>query len=89
MIGSISSPRMEKERVRELYSRMQLLGIAEFETYRQRADGTFAWINVLLIAVYDHKMRFVGHRSPGARFDAQARLPEGCLKELEAVSLAR
>ncbi len=54
-------PKEERERVREAYSQMLLLGRTELETYGQRADGTFAWINVLLVAVHDHKMRFVGH----------------------------
>jgi PAS domain S-box-containing protein len=54
-------PKEERERVREAYNQMLLLGRTEIETYGQRADGTFAWISVLLVAVHDHKMRFVGH----------------------------
>jgi PAS domain S-box-containing protein len=54
-------PKQERERARESYSRMLLLGVTEFEAYGQRADGTFAWLKVQLVAVHDHKMRFVGH----------------------------
>jgi PAS domain S-box-containing protein len=54
-------PKQERERVEEFYSRMLLSGITQFDTYGQRADGTYAWLNVLLVAVHDHKMRFVGH----------------------------
>jgi hypothetical protein len=45
----------------EAYSQMLLLGRTEFDTYGERADGTYAWLNVLLVAVHDSKMRFVGH----------------------------
>lgn len=54
-------PKDERERVRQAYSQMLLSGRTEFDTYGQRADGTYAWLNVLLVAVHDHKMRFVGH----------------------------
>jgi PAS domain S-box-containing protein len=54
-------PIQERERVREAYSRMLLVGMTEFDAYGQRADGTNAWLSVLLVAVHDHKMRFVGH----------------------------
>jgi PAS domain S-box-containing protein len=54
-------PKMEQERVKEAYSQMLLSGKTQFDTYGQRADGTYAWLKVLLVAVHDHKMRFVGH----------------------------
>lgn len=54
-------PKEESERVGAAYSQMLLSGRTEFDTYGQRADGTFAWLSVLLVAVHDHKMRFVGH----------------------------
>jgi PAS domain S-box-containing protein len=54
-------PPQERERVRESYSRMLLLGRTEFSAFGQRTDGTSAWLSVLLVAVHDHKMRFVGH----------------------------
>jgi len=54
-------PKQERARVREYYSKMLLVGMTDFETYGQRTDGTYAWLKVLLVAVHDHKMRFVGH----------------------------
>jgi PAS domain S-box-containing protein len=54
-------PKQEREHVREAYSQMLLLGRTEFDTYGERADGTYAWLNVLLVAVHDSKTRFVGH----------------------------
>lgn len=54
-------PKAEQERVKEAYSQMLLSGKTQFDTYGQRADGSYAWLNVLLVAVHDHKMRFVGH----------------------------
>lgn len=54
-------PKEERERVRQAYSQMLLLGRTEFDISGQRADGTYAWLSVLLVAVHDHKMRFVGH----------------------------
>jgi hypothetical protein len=55
-------PQREHDRVKEAYSKMLLSGKTQFDTYGQRADGTYAWLNVLLVvAVRDHKMRFVGH----------------------------
>jgi PAS domain S-box-containing protein len=54
-------PAQEHERIRESYSAMLLGGKTEFDAYGQRADGTYAWLNVLLIAVHDHSLRFVGH----------------------------
>lgn len=51
----------ERERIREAYSQMLLSGKTQFGTYGLRADGTFAWLNVLLVAVRDRKMKFVGH----------------------------
>jgi PAS domain S-box-containing protein len=54
-------PEQERERARDSYRRMLLLGMNEFAAHGERTDGTLAWLNVLLIAVHDHKMRFVGH----------------------------
>lgn len=54
-------PEEERERLREAYSQMLLLGMATLQAYGRRADGTYAWLDVLLVAVHDHKMRFVGH----------------------------
>jgi|SRR5579863_9778339 len=54
-------PAHERARVRESYSQMLLLGIASLDTDTERADGSKAVQNVVLVAVHDHKTRFVGH----------------------------
>jgi PAS domain S-box-containing protein len=90
-------PKQERERILEAYSRMLLLGRTEFNTYGLRADGTCAWLNVLLVAVHDHKMRFVGHHclvldSTHTRLlEERLEVTEDRLKELEreAVSYAQ
>jgi PAS domain S-box-containing protein len=83
-------PKQERERARESYSRMLLLGKTEFDSYGQRADGTYAWLNVLLVAVHDHKMRFVGHHCL-ILDSTHTRILEDRVKELErdAFSLVR
>jgi PAS domain S-box-containing protein len=51
----------DRERVRKAFSQMLLMGKVQLQTRGVRADGTFAWFEVLLVAIHDHKMRFVGH----------------------------
>jgi PAS domain S-box-containing protein len=53
----------EKEslRLHDAYSQMLLLGKTDFEAYGKRMDGKYAGLDVRLVAVHDHKMRFVGH----------------------------
>jgi PAS domain S-box-containing protein len=51
----------ERDRVREAYSQMLLAGKTAFQARGLRADGRFAQFDILLVAVHDHKMRFVGH----------------------------
>ncbi len=51
----------ERDRVQEAFSQMLLLGKASFEAHGLRANSTLCWFEVLLVAVHDHKMRFVGH----------------------------
>jgi PAS domain S-box-containing protein len=51
----------ELERLKEAYSQMLLLGKTNVQAFGKRADGTFAGLEVRLVAVHDHKMRFVGH----------------------------
>ena len=88
-------PQQEHERVRETYSRMLLAGMAKLETYGQRADGTYAGLNVLLVAVHDHKMRFVGHHclaldSTHTRLlEDRIQVMETRLKERESLSFSR
>jgi hypothetical protein len=40
---------------------MLLAGKTAFQARGLRADGRFAQFDILLVAVHDHKMRFVGH----------------------------
>jgi PAS domain S-box-containing protein len=90
-------PKQEHGRVREAYSRMLLLGLTEFDSFGQRAEGSFAWLSVLLVAVHDHKMRFVGHHclvldSTHTRIlEERIKTMEERLKELESgtVSLTK
>ena len=51
----------EYERLKEAYSQTLLLGKTNLQAFGKRADGTFAGLQVRLVAVHDHKMRFVGH----------------------------
>ena len=75
-------PKLEQERVKEAYSQMLLSGKTQFDTYGQRADGTYAWLNVLLVAVHDHRMRFVGHHCL-VLDSTHAKILEDRVKELE------
>jgi PAS domain-containing protein len=50
----------ERGRVEEAYSQMLLMGKATLDTATLGRHGE-AQCNVLLVAVHDHKMRFVGH----------------------------
>ena len=54
-------PQKERAKVREAYSQALLLGIATIDAHVERNDGSLAWLNLMLVAVHDHKMRFVGH----------------------------
>jgi PAS domain S-box-containing protein len=51
----------DRDRVREAFSQMLLAGKIAFEARGSRADGHDARFEGLLVAVHDHKMRFVGH----------------------------
>jgi PAS domain S-box-containing protein len=54
-------PQRDRGRVREAYSQALLLGIASLDAHMERTDGSMAWVNVMMVAVHDHRMRFVGH----------------------------
>jgi PAS domain S-box-containing protein len=54
-------PPEEHNRLQTEYSEMLLKGIANFDAPGVRSDGSKAWLNVRLVAVHDHNMRFVGH----------------------------
>jgi PAS domain-containing protein len=51
----------EHARVRDSCSQMMLVGMIVFETAGERADSKTVWLDVRLVAVHDHHMRFVGH----------------------------
>jgi PAS domain S-box-containing protein len=51
----------ERDRVLEMYTQALLLGKASLDTRAERPDGSHVLLNVVLVAVHDHKMRFVGH----------------------------
>jgi PAS domain S-box-containing protein len=54
-------PQRERAKVRELHSQLMLLGIAATDTCVERANGSLAWLKMMLVAVHDSKTRFVGH----------------------------
>jgi PAS domain S-box-containing protein len=51
----------DRERAQDAFTQMLLRGKATFEAHGLRAHGGLSWFDVLLVAVHDHKMRFVGH----------------------------
>ncbi len=51
----------EHGRLRDCYSQMMLMGMIAFEASGERADGKTICLDVRLVAVHDHHMRFVGH----------------------------
>ena len=51
----------ERRKLEEAYSQMLLLGKAPLEANGRRADGPSSGLEVLMVAIHDHKMRFVGH----------------------------
>jgi len=40
---------------------MLLLGKATLQIHGRRMDGSYAGLELLMVAIHDHKMRFVGH----------------------------
>jgi PAS domain S-box-containing protein len=51
----------DRARIQEAYSQMLLLGRATLEAHGRRLDGGHSNLEVLMVAIHDHKMRFVGH----------------------------
>ncbi len=51
----------DQARVKESYSQMLLLGKATLDVQGRRRDGTYSELELLMVAVHNHKMRFVGH----------------------------
>jgi PAS domain S-box-containing protein len=56
----IFAPR-DRSKAEEAYSQMLLLGKANVEVHGRRLDGSYAALEVLMVAIHDHKMRFIGH----------------------------
>jgi len=56
----IFAPR-DRSKMEEAYSQMLLLGKANVEVHGRRLDGSYSALEVLMVAIHDHKMRFVGH----------------------------
>jgi PAS domain S-box-containing protein len=71
----------DRARMKEAYSQMLLLGKANLEVHAKRTDGTYAGLDVLLVAQHDHKSRFVGHHCLAAD-RTRERLLEEQLREL-------
>ena len=51
----------DRNKIQEVYSQMLLLGKANLEVHGHRLDGSYCGLEVLMVAIHDHKMRFVGH----------------------------
>jgi hypothetical protein len=51
----------DRARIEEVYRQALLSGMTSFEACIERLDGTLAYLDVLLLTVHDHKLRFVGH----------------------------
>ena len=51
----------DRDKMQEAYSQMLLLGRAELDAHGRRLDGGQSRLEVLIVAIHDHKMRFVGH----------------------------
>jgi hypothetical protein len=51
----------ERRNLQEAYSQMLLVGKATLEANGRRTDGPCSGLEILMVAIHDHKMRFVGH----------------------------
>jgi len=56
----IFAPR-DRSKMEEAYSQMLLLGKANVEVHGRRLDGSYSALEVLMVAIHDHQMRFIGH----------------------------
>jgi PAS domain S-box-containing protein len=54
-------PAAAHDQVRDYYSQMLLMGTVTFDAPGERVDASRLALNVRLVAVHDHHMRFVGH----------------------------
>jgi len=51
----------DRDKIQEAYSQMLLLGRATLDAHGRRLNGGQSGLEVLMVAIHDHKMRFVGH----------------------------
>ncbi len=51
----------DRAKIQEGYSQMLLLGRATLDAQGRRLDGRLSGLDVLMVAIHDHKMRFMGH----------------------------
>ena len=51
----------DRDQIKEAYSQMLLLGRATLDAHGRRLDGAQSGLDVLMVAIHDYKMRFVGH----------------------------
>jgi PAS domain S-box-containing protein len=51
----------DRDKIEEAYSQMLLLGRATLDAHGRRLDGGQCGLEVLMVAIHDRKMRFVGH----------------------------
>jgi PAS domain S-box-containing protein len=51
----------DRAKIQESYSQMLLLGKATVDVHGHRLDGSYSRLELLMVAIHDHKMRFVGH----------------------------
>jgi|SRR5579883_1858690 len=54
-------PPREHTRMKEAFAQMLLMGVTTLDGVGSRPDGSNVWLNIRLVAVHDHNMRFVGH----------------------------
>jgi PAS domain S-box-containing protein len=81
-------PQRERARIREAYSNALLLGITTLEARAERTDGSLAYLNLVLVAVHDHKMRFVGHQCLAIDRTLERELQEQVRELTEALARA-
>ena len=51
----------DQEQIKEAFSKMLLVGKATLPVQGRRMDGTHVDLELLMVAIHNHKMRFVGH----------------------------
>ncbi len=54
-------PPDEHNRIRDAYAQTLLMGVQTFTALGMRPDGSTVRLNVRLVAVHDHNLRFAGH----------------------------